>query len=103
MVGGPPLIYMLIFKMDIKEIARFNKIRPGEAFFVIGMAVLGYGVMIIVNLIWYWIVSHIGTPIGQRTAACYKFKPAFDGSVYYWFGAGPCRRIFIQRPNFKGL
>mgnify|MGYP001947234484 CR=1 FL=1 len=66
LVGGPPLIYMLIFKMDIKEIARFNKIRPGEAFFVIGMAVLGYGVMIIVNLIWYWIVSHIGTPIGQE-------------------------------------
>jgi len=66
LVGGPPLIYMLIFKMNIKEVIRFNKIKPGEAFFVMGMAILGYGVMIIVNLIWYWIISHLGTPAGQE-------------------------------------
>lgn len=65
LVGAPPLIYMLIFKMDIKEVTRFNKIRAGEAFYVVGMAILGYGVMIIINLIWYWIVSHLGTPAGQ--------------------------------------
>lgn len=66
LIGLPALIYMLIFKMDIKEVARFNPIKPGEGLLVMGMAIFGYFVMIAINLVWYWVVSHLGTPTGQQ-------------------------------------
>jgi membrane protease YdiL (CAAX protease family) len=74
LVGGPPLIYMLIFKMNIREVIRLNKIKAGEAFLVAGMAILGYGVIIIINRVWYWIISHWGTPAGQ------ELPPVTNGS-----------------------
>jgi len=76
LVGGPPLIYMLIFKMNIKEVIRLNRIKIGEAALVVGMAVLGYGVIIMINMIWYWVVSHLGTPIGQ------ELPPVTNGSQF---------------------
>ncbi len=66
LIGLPPLIYMKIFNMDIREVARFNPIKPVEGFLVVGMAIFGYFVMIAINLVWYWVVSHLGTPTGQQ-------------------------------------
>ncbi|MFY9177487.1 MAG: type II CAAX endopeptidase family protein [Caldicoprobacterales bacterium] len=66
LIGLPALIYMLIFRMDIRKVIRLNPIKPGEGLLVLGMAIFGYWVMIIINLIWYWIVSHLGTPVGQH-------------------------------------
>jgi len=66
LIGLPPLIYMLIFKMDIKEVARFNLIKPSEGLLVVGMALFGYFVIMAINLVWYWVVSHLGTPTGQQ-------------------------------------
>ncbi|HZJ83691.1 MAG TPA: type II CAAX endopeptidase family protein [Clostridia bacterium] len=69
LIGGPPLVYMVIFKMDIGRIARFNKIKTVEVLLVLGMAIFGYGVTIIINLIWFWIASHWGVPEGQALPA----------------------------------
>lgn len=69
LIGGPPLLYMLIFKMDIAKTIRLNKIKPVETLLVLGMAIFGYGVTIIINLIWFWIASHWGVPEGQALPA----------------------------------
>jgi membrane protease YdiL (CAAX protease family) len=66
LIGGPPLLYMLFYRMDIARISRFNGIKPAEVLLILGMANFGYGVTIIINLIWYWVVSRWGTPIGQQ-------------------------------------
>ena len=57
---GPPLLYMLFYRMDIARISRFNGIKPAEVLLILGMANFGYGVTIIINLIWYWVVSRWG-------------------------------------------
>lgn len=69
LIGGPPLVYMIINRMDISRVTRFNPIKPVEVFLVLGMAIFGYGIMIIINLIWFWIASHWGTPMGQELPA----------------------------------
>lgn len=68
-IGLPPLIYMLWSKMKIKDVARFNSMKPVEIILVLALAFTGYWVIIPINLAWYWVVSHIGTPIGQDLPA----------------------------------
>lgn len=69
LIGGPPLIYMMIFKMNIGGVTRFNRIKPAEVLLVLGMAIFGYGVTVIINLVWFWVASHWGTPVGQELPA----------------------------------
>jgi len=69
LIGGPPLVYMIFSKMDIGEVARFNRLRPTEIILVIGMAIFGFFVTIIINLLWYWVASHWGSPAGQELPA----------------------------------
>ncbi len=69
LIGGPPLAYMLILRMDVGKVIRYNKINPVEVLLVLGMAIFGYGVTVILNLVWYWIASHWGTPVGQQLPA----------------------------------
>ena len=66
LIGGPPLLYMLLYRMDIVRVNRFNGIKPAEVLLVVGMANFGYGVTIIINLIWYSVASRWGTPAGQQ-------------------------------------
>ncbi|NLJ40541.1 MAG: CPBP family intramembrane metalloprotease [Clostridiales bacterium] len=66
LIGLPALIYMLVTRINIAKTVRYNRIKPAEILLVLGMAVFGYGVTLIINLIWYFIISQIGTPIGQE-------------------------------------
>lgn len=66
-IGLPPLLYLLYKGADVSSVVRLNKIKAKEAFLVVGMAVFGYGVVIFINYIWMWIISHIGAPIPQPT------------------------------------
>lgn len=61
-IGVPSLIYMRVSKIPMKQSARLNPLSIPEAFLIVGMAVFGYLVVILVNLLWYWVISHIGTP-----------------------------------------
>lgn len=66
LIGGPPLIYMAIFGMDIGKTCRFNGLKPTEVLLILGMAIFGYGVTVLINLVWFWVASHWGTPVGQE-------------------------------------
>lgn len=66
-IGLPPLLYLLYKGADVSNVVRLNKIKTKEAFLVVGMAVFGYGIVIFVNYIWMWVISHIGSPIPQPT------------------------------------
>ncbi|HZJ56646.1 MAG TPA: type II CAAX endopeptidase family protein [Clostridia bacterium] len=69
LIGGPPMLYMLITRVDISRVNRFNGIKPAEVLLIIGMANFGYGVTIIINLVWFWVASRWGTPAGQELPA----------------------------------
>lgn len=75
-IGVPPLLYLIYNKMDISQVIRLNRIKLKEAFLVIGMAIFGYGIVIFINYIWMWAISHIGPPIPQPT------PPADSGGQY---------------------
>ncbi len=61
-IALPPILYMLIRRIRMKETIRLHSISLPEAFLVIGMAFFGYLVIIALNLVWYWILSKVGTP-----------------------------------------
>lgn len=75
-IGLPPLLYLLYKRADISSVVRLNRIKAKEAFLVVGMAIFGYGVVIFINYIWMWAISHIGPPIPQPT------PPADSGGQY---------------------
>jgi hypothetical protein len=62
-IGIPPLIYLVVSGMDIKHVARINRVRGVELLLVLGMAVFGYAIVAFINLVWYSILSRIGTPV----------------------------------------
>lgn len=64
-IGVPPLLYLLYKRADVSKVIRLNRISAKEVFLVIGMAIFGYGIVIFINYIWLWIISHIGPPIPQ--------------------------------------
>lgn len=61
-IGVPSLLYMRICRIPMKSSARLNPLPVPEALLIIGMAVFGYLVVILINLLWYWVISHIGPP-----------------------------------------
>jgi membrane protease YdiL (CAAX protease family) len=75
-IGIPPLLYLLISRMKIKEVIRLNKLGAIELLLVLGMAVFGYGIVAFVNMAWYWVISHIGTPIVP------ELPPLYTGRQY---------------------
>lgn len=62
-IGVPPLIYFIVSRMDIKRVARLNRVRGIELLLVLGMAVFGYAIVGFINMVWYSILSHIGNPV----------------------------------------
>ena len=58
----PPMVYLVVKRINIKKTTRINRISLGEFFLVIGMAVFGYGVIIPINFVWNILLSKIGTP-----------------------------------------
>lgn len=62
-VGIPPLIYLVASRMDIKHVARINRVGGMELLLVLGMAVFGYAVVAFINVVWYSILSRIGNPV----------------------------------------
>lgn len=62
-IGIPPLIYLLASGMDIKHVVRINRAKGVELLLVLGMAVFGYFIVAFINLVWYSILSRIGTPV----------------------------------------
>ena len=64
-IGLPPLLYLLYKRADVSKVIRLNRIKVKEIFLVICMAVFGYGIIIFINYIWIWLISHIGEPIAQ--------------------------------------
>ncbi len=98
LIGAPPLVYMLFSKMDIGRVIRFNRIRPAEVLLVIGMAFFGYWVTIIINLGWYWVASHWGTPMGQDLPAI-ENKAQFFAAILA-MGVTPA---ILEEFLFRGL
>lgn len=66
LIGGPPFVYLVAFRMDIRKTIRLRGLGPVEVLLILGMALFGYFVTILLNLVWYWVASHWGTPIGQE-------------------------------------
>lgn len=62
-IGIPPLIYLVVSGMDIKHVARINRVRGVELLLVLGMAVFGYAIVGFINMVWYSILSRIGNPV----------------------------------------
>lgn len=62
-IGLPILIYIVSKNVDYKSIFRFKSIDRGELLLVGGLAFLGYPVITALNLVWHWLISHIGTPV----------------------------------------
>ncbi|MFO7154242.1 MAG: type II CAAX endopeptidase family protein [Caldicoprobacter oshimai] len=62
-IGVPPLIYLLASRMDIKRVARINRIRGVELLLVLGMAVFGYAIVGFINMVWYSMLNRIGNPV----------------------------------------
>jgi len=61
-VGLPPLLYMLLRRMNVPKVVRIHRLGIGEFFLVVGMAVFGYGVINVLTLIWVLFLSQIGPP-----------------------------------------
>lgn len=64
-VAVPSLLYIVIFRMNFKKAVRLNPLRVSEVLLVIGMAMFGYGVVLAINIIWLWVLSHLGPPTSQ--------------------------------------
>jgi len=62
-IGVPPLLYLLVKRINITQTVRLNRTGLKELLLVLGMAGFGYGIVSFINLIWYWILSHFGTPV----------------------------------------
>ncbi|MBM7582510.1 membrane protease YdiL (CAAX protease family) [Caldicoprobacter guelmensis] len=62
-IGVPPLLYLMGSRMDIKRVARINRVRGVELLLVLGMAVFGYAIVGFINMVWYSILSRIGNPV----------------------------------------
>jgi len=75
-IGIPPLIYLLASRMDIKHVARINRVRGMELLLVLGMAVFGYAIVAFINAVWYSILSRIGSPVQPA------FPPIKTGRQY---------------------
>lgn len=73
-VAVPAVIYLFIWRMDFRSAIRLNPIRVSEFFLVIGMAVFGYGVVLVLNLLWVWLISHIGPPPSPPVLPVYNGK-----------------------------
>ncbi len=62
-IGIPPLIYLVVSRMDIRHVARMNGVGGMELLLVLGMAVFGYAIVTFINALWYTILSRIGNPV----------------------------------------
>ncbi|HHT64519.1 MAG: CPBP family intramembrane glutamic endopeptidase [Caldicoprobacterales bacterium] len=61
-IGLPTVLYLIWQKRDIKYTLRLSKISAAEILLSIGLAVFGYGVIGIINLLWIFFLSQFGTP-----------------------------------------
>ncbi len=75
-IGIPPVLYLLLRKIDIRQTVRLNKTGVKELLLVLGMAVSGYGIVSFINLVWYWILSRFGTPVAP------VYPPINNGGQY---------------------
>jgi len=62
-IGLPILLYVVRDNFDYRALFRFNPVKTDELMLVAGLAFLGYPVSIALNLVWHWLISHIGPPV----------------------------------------
>jgi len=61
-IGLPTILYLLLFKKDVKYSLRLNKASVAEVFLSVGMAFFGYGIIAFINFLWVLFLSKFGTP-----------------------------------------
>jgi membrane protease YdiL (CAAX protease family) len=62
-IGLPILIFVIRGNIDYKAVFRLYPVETDELILVAGLAFLGYPAVIGLNIIWHWLISHIGPPI----------------------------------------